>query len=173
MQQIESQKTQPSIPTILSFGKVTANGATNVIPDEVKMEGTFRTTDEAWRKKCHKKMESIVRSTAKSFGAHCEIEIRKGYPVLINDPVITRKTRNFANQFLGEENIEDLELRMTSEDFAYFSQEFPSCFFRLGTGDPAVKHPAGLHTTTFLPNEKALETGSGLLAWLAWSFLHA
>jgi len=172
LQQIASQNLQSSNPTILSFGKIIANGATNVIPDEVKMEGTFRTTDEAWRKECHKKIITMVYSTAKSFGVQCEIEIRKGYPVLVNDPVINSKTRNYATQFLGEENIEDLGLRMTSEDFAYFSQEYPSCFFRLGVGDSSVKNPAGLHTSAFQPNEEALQTGSGLFAWLAWSFMH-
>jgi len=171
LQEIVNQNTPVSIPTVLSFGKVIANGATNVIPNEVRLEGTFRTTDETWRKKCHKRMETIIRSTAESYGTHCETEIRKGYPVLFNDPGITRETRNFANQFLGEGNIKELDIRMTSEDFAYFSQEFPACFFRLGVGDSTIKHPAGLHTPAFLPNEKALETGSGLMAWLAWSFL--
>lgn len=171
LQQIASRNAKASIPTVLSIGKIIGSGATNVIPDVVKMEGTFRTMDESWRKTAHKRIESIARLTAESFGASCHTEIRYGYPVLNNDPKVTRQARQFSELYLGSGKIKDLEIRMTAEDFAFFSQEVPSCLFRLGVGDPAFKDPAGLHSADFTANEKALETGSGLLSWLTWSFL--
>ncbi len=172
LQQIVSRNTNVSIPTVLSFGKIIANGATNIVPDEVRLEGTFRTTDENWRKAAHEKIVSISRATAESMGAICDIEIRKGYPVLFNDPNLNKKLKEFAREYLGKDKIEKLDIRMTSEDFAYFSEKFSSCFFRLGVASPD-KHPATLlHNSNFMVDENAIETGTGLMAWLAWSLLN-
>lgn len=163
LQQVVSRHAQPTIPTVLSFGKINSKGgATNVIPDEVAIEGTFRTMNEEWREKAHGMITSIVNGTAKSMGAEAILDIRKGYPFLMNDEKVTQKSVLHAKEYLGEENVIDLDLRMTAEDFAYYSQEIPGCFYRLGTGKST-----GLHTSTFNIDEGALETSIGFMAYNA------
>jgi amidohydrolase len=154
-------------PTVLAFGKMNANGATNVIPDEVKCEGTFRTMNENWRSESHNKMQNIAKAIAKQHNANCVLRIEKGYPFLINDETTTDTAINAAIEYLGKENVEKLPLRMTAEDFAFFAQAVPSCFYRLGTGNKLKGITSGVHTATFDIDEKALEIGSGLLVWLA------
>jgi amidohydrolase len=154
-------------PTVLAFGKITGNGATNVIPDEVKIEGTFRTMDENWRAKAHLKMKQIATDAAKKMGGMCDFRIENGYPFLVNDETTTTKARIAAEEYLGKENVEELPLRMTAEDFAFFSQQIPACFYRLGTGNQAKGIISGVHTATFDIDEQALEIGVGLMAWLA------
>jgi amidohydrolase len=170
LQQVVSRHANPGIPTVLSFGKVMANGAVNVIPDEVKIEGTFRTLDEDWRRKAHELIESIAAGTAASMGGTIEMEIRHGYPSLFNDPVVTGQARLAAEEWLGKENVESLDIRMTAEDFAYFSQKYPSVLYRLGVSSDPSKAGA-LHTPHFNIDESAIEVASGLLAWMALSFL--
>ncbi len=160
-------KQEQKAPTVLAFGKIIGNGATNVIPDEVKLEGTFRTMDEAWRKEAHVKMKMIAEDIAKKMGGECDFVIEKGYPFLVNDEVTTKRARKAAEEYLGKENVEELPLRMTAEDFAFYSQEIPSCFYRLGTGHMAKGIISGVHTATFDIDEQALEIGVGLMAWLA------
>ncbi len=167
LQQIVSRNCQPIIPSVLSFGKVIANGATNVIPDEVKLEGTFRTLDENWRIEAHQKMISLAKGIAESMGATCIFEIKRGYPVLYNDGILTQHAENAAKQYLGEENVEQLDLRMTAEDFAYYTQHLPGCFYRLGTGNKKKGITSNVHTATFNVDEHALEIGMGLMAWIA------
>ncbi len=157
---------QQKAPTVLAFGKITGLGATNVIPQEVKLEGTFRTMDEAWRKEAHGKMKAIAEALVKKFGGECEFRIENGYPFLVNDEATTKKARLAAEDYLGKENVEELPLRMTAEDFAFFSQQIPACFYRLGTGNKAKGITSGVHTATFDIDEKALEIGVGLMAWL-------
>ncbi|MCK4663767.1 MAG: amidohydrolase [Bacteroidales bacterium] len=170
LQQIVSRNAQASIPTVLSFGRVEANGATNVIPNKVKIDGTFRTMDEEWRKEAHLKIEKIAKSIAEGMGGKCEVKIVKGYPFLKNNELVTEQAKSFAEQYLGKENVEDMEIRMTAEDFAYFAQKYPSTFYRLGTaGNNKISH---LHTSTFNIDENALCTGMGLMAWIAVSFLN-
>jgi amidohydrolase len=152
---------------VLSFGKMTANGATNIIPNEVKLEGTFRTMDENSRDEVHKTILEIVSSISKSWGGDYNLDIIKGYPVLFNNEELTNRTRTFAEEYLGKENIVALEPRMTSEDFAYYSQLKPSCFYRLGTGNVSKGITSGLHTSTFNVDENSLEIGMGLMAWIA------
>jgi len=164
LQQITSPN--PDIPMVLSFGKVIAEGATNVIPNEVKLEGTFRTMDEKWRAEAHEEMKKMAKSIAESMGGSCEFNIVKGYPFLINDEETTKKARKYAEDYLGAENVEDLELRMTSDDFAFFSQQVPACYYRLGIRNEAKGITSGVHTSTFDIDEKALETGMGLMAWI-------
>ncbi|MEI6594872.1 MAG: M20 family metallopeptidase, partial [Bacteroidota bacterium] len=133
LQQIVSRNASPIIPSVLSFGKVIANGATNVIPNEVYMEGTFRTLDENWRMEAHTKMKRMAEMIAESMGGTCEFEIRKGYPFLKNDIALTERAKNYAVEYLGKENVVDLDIWMAAEDFSYFTQELPACFYRLGT----------------------------------------
>ena len=156
----------PGIPTVLAFGKIIANGATNVIPDETRMEGTFRTMDEKWRLEAHAKMKKIAESIAENMGGSCEFNIIKGYPFLVNNEQITFNARKSAEEYLGKENVEELELRMTAEDFSFYSQRIPACFYRLGTGNKAKGITAGVHTSIFDIDEKALEIGMGLMAWI-------
>jgi len=168
LQQIVSRAANPTIPTVLTFGKINSTGgATNVIPNEVKVEGTFRTMDEAWRKKAHKKMKKLAEGMAKAMGATCEFNIAKGYPFLVNNEELTLRTKQWAQEFLGKKNVIDLPIRMTAEDFSYFSQEMPACFYRLGTGNKKRGIISNIHTNTFDVDESALELSIGLMAWLA------
>ena len=153
-------------PTVLAFGKIIGNGATNVIPQEVKLEGTFRTMDEKWRAEAHTKMKAIAEELAKKMGGECDFKIENGYPFLVNDEATTKKARTAAEEYLGKENVEELPLRMTAEDFAFFSQQIPACFYRLGTGNTSKGITSGVHTATFDIDEQALEIGVGLMAWL-------
>jgi amidohydrolase len=166
LQQVSSRLAAPGTPTVLSIGKVIANGATNVIPDEVKLEGTFRTMDEPWRMRAHEHIRRICTETAHAMGVKAEVEIRKGYPVLDNDEALTARCVHAAEAYLGKENVELLEKRMTAEDFAWIAQEYPSCFYRLGTAGENGAYTSGVHTSTFDINEDALITGMGLMAWL-------
>ena len=152
---------------MLSFGKIIANGATNIIPDSVIIEGTFRTLDEKWREDAHLKIMKMTQSIVGGMGGKCTIEIRKGYPVLYNEKKLTAETRCYAEEFLGKGNVIDLDIWMAAEDFSYYSQIVPGCFYRLGTGNKAKGIISDLHTPTFDIDEQALETGSGLMAYLA------
>ncbi|PRY16241.1 amidohydrolase [Pontibacter ummariensis] len=173
LQQIVSRHASPKVPTVLSFGKVEARGATNVIPNEVKIEGTFRTMHEAWRKEAHQKIKKLAESLCESMGGSCEIDIKNGYPFLQNDPALTEKARAAAEAYLGTENVVDLDLWMGAEDFAYYSQEVPACFYRLGTRNEERGIISGVHTPTFDIDEVALETSIGLMAWVALQELHS
>lgn len=155
------------VPTVLAFGKMIANGATNVIPDEVKIEGTFRTMDEKWRAEAHNLMKKIAQQKANELGGEIDFRIEKGYPFLVNDEKITSVAKFAAEEYLGKENVEELPLRMTAEDFAYYSQLMPACFYRLGTGNKTKGITSGVHTANFDIDEKALEIGSGLMTWIA------
>lgn len=168
LQQIVSRYADPAVPSVLTFGKINSTGgATNIIPNEVKIEGTFRTMHEKWRTEAHKRMKKIAEQTVKSMGGACEFRILRGYPVLFNNEVLTARTKKRAIEFLGKDKVVDLPLRMTAEDFAYYSQEMPACFYRLGTGNPERGIISPIHTDTFDVDEAALETGMGLMAWLA------
>lgn len=167
LQQMVSRKAQADVPTVLSIGKIEGKGATNVIPESVKMEGTLRTLDEAWRETMHGHIEKLVHGICKSMGAEARLEIRKGYPCLINDPKLTAWAKQQAVELLGSDNVHDLPLRMTAEDFAYFAQEVPACFYRLGTSNKAKNIGAPLHTSKFDIDEDALFIGASLMASLA------
>jgi len=167
LQQIVSRNASPTVPTVLSFGRIIGEGRTNVIPDKVVVEGTIRTFDEAWRKQAHQKIAKMAQSIAEGMGGSCDVFIDSGYPFVYNDPEITAKTKDWAIEFLGQENVVDLPLRMTAEDFSYFAREVPSCFYRLGVRNEERGIISNLHTATFDVDEKSLETGMGLMAWLA------
>ncbi|MDX1628325.1 MAG: M20 family metallopeptidase [Fulvivirga sp.] len=172
MQQIISRNANPKTPTVLSFGKVEAQGATNIIPDEVTVAGTFRAMDEEWRAKAHKLITHMAESIAKGMGAECEVEISKGYPYLENNPELTAKSRKAAEDYLGKENVVDLPLWLGAEDFSYYSHEIPACFYRLGTRNEAKGITSYVHTPTFDIDENALEIGAGLMAWIALNELN-
>ncbi len=171
LQQVVSRNASPTIPTVLSFGKVVADGRTNIIPNEVKLEGTFRTFNEEWRADAHTRITQLAKGIAESMGGSCDVFIDKGYPYLVNDDKVTAETREAAYKYLGAENVVDLELRMTSEDFAYYSQLIPSCFYRLGVQNESQGINHNLHTSRFDADEKSLETGAGLMAYLAFNSL--
>jgi amidohydrolase len=173
LQQIVSRLANPGVPTVLSFGKIIGNGATNIIPDVVKIDGTFRTTNEKWRKDALLKIKQIANDVAKSMGGACNVKIEHGYPALINDELATAQAKDVAINFLGKSNVHDLELRMTAEDFAYFAQQAPSVFYRLGVRNEKKKITSSIHTATFDIDEESLKTGMGLMAWLALSFLNS
>lgn len=167
LQQIVSRNADPKIPSVLSFGKVIANGVTNVIPNEVHLEGTFRTLNEKWRNEAHERMKTLAEGLAKSMGGTCEFRIERGYPFLVNNPALTQRLRTQAEQYVGKENVVELDLWLASEDFAYYSQVKDSCFYRLGTGNVEKGIVSGVHTPTFDIDEDALEYGAGMMAWLA------
>lgn len=153
-------------PTVLAFGRIEGLGATNVIPEKVLVEGTFRTMNEEWRKKAHEFLKKTAIAVARDMGGDCEFKVENGYPFLVNDIPLTERARSVAEEYLGKENVVELEKRMTAEDFAFFSQKMPACFYRLGTASPDGKFTAGVHTPIFDVDEKSLETGMGLMAYI-------
>ncbi|MCX6279137.1 MAG: M20 family metallopeptidase [Bacteroidetes bacterium] len=171
LQQIVSRNADPVIPTVVSIGKIIGEGRTNVIPDEVKMEGTVRTYDESWRKEAHQRIAKIATGIAESMNALCEVRISHGYPFLNNDHELTSNLHQLAIEYLGKENVTVLPKRMTAEDFAYFAQKVPSCLYRLGIANEAKGIASNLHTSTFDVDENCLKTGMGLMAWLAFRLL--
>jgi len=166
LQQVISRKTPATIPSVLSFGKIIANGATNVIPETVFIEGTFRTFNEKFRAEAHKIISEMTISLVEGMGGTVLIDIKKGYPVLFNDPALTERLKFYASDYLGNKNVVELSLRMTSEDFSYFSQHKPSSFFRLGTASPGMENYP-LHNARFNIDENSLVIGTGLMAWIA------
>jgi len=155
------------MPTVLTFGRVIADGQTNIIPDSVEMHGILRTFDESWRVEARQKITTIAQGIASAFGARREVFIDPGYPYLVNDESLTRNAIKWAKEYLGEEYVTEIPQRMTAEDFAYFSHAIPSCFYRLGTRNEEKGIVSNLHTPTFDIDEDALTSGSGLMAYLA------
>lgn len=167
LQQIVSRNADPRLPSVLSFGKVIANGATNIIPNEVKLEGTFRTLNEEWRKEAKRLMKKMAEGIAESMGGSCEFNIMNGYPYLINEEKVTANARAFAEDYLGKENVLDLDIWMAAEDFAYYSQITDACFYRLGTGNKVKDTCYSVHTPNFDIDEDALKVSTGLMAYMA------
>jgi amidohydrolase len=156
-----------NIPTVVAFGKIEGKGATNVIPDKVEVAGTFRTMNESWRANVHTQLHDIVKTISDNYNLPSLLRIEKGYPFLVNNEALTETCSAAARTYLGDAQVEELPMRMTAEDFAFISQKVPSCFFRLGTGNTHKGIISGVHTATFDIDESALETGMGLMAWLA------
>jgi amidohydrolase len=167
LQQVVSRNASPKIPSVLSFGRVEALGATNIIPNEVKIQGTFRTLDEEWRAKAHGHMMQIAKGLVEGMGGTVDFEVRKGYPFLRNAEQLTQRAQDAAVAYLGRENVVDLDIWMASEDFSYYTQEIDGCFYRLGTRNEAKGITSGVHTPTFDIDEDALEIGAGLMAYIA------
>ncbi len=166
LQQVISRKRDPFTPAVLSFGVLEAKGATNIIPNEVKIEGTLRAMDENWRKEAHQWITQIAKQTAESNGCTCNVNIVVGYPCLKNDEKLSTTANVLAKEVLGNEQVFEIDKRMGAEDFAYYSQEIPACFFRVGTGSDKTNQN-GLHTSNFDVDEKAIKTSLKLFSWLA------
>jgi amidohydrolase len=175
IQSITSRSSNPAIPTVLTFGKIQSKGgSTNIIPDEIYLEGTFRSMDEAWRSKAHKLLKELIEGTANAMGGSAELRIEKGYPVLKNNPELTQNVFGACEVILGTDHVHELDIRMTAEDFAYYSQIIPACFYRLGTGlaDSNGK-PKALHTATFDVDETCLLTGMTTMVGSVLKLLHS
>ena len=159
--------TDLQIPIVLSFGKIEGKGATNVVPDVVEIAGTLRCFDEHLRFLVHKQIEDICQSVAEKYLTHCNVNILKGYPVLINNAIVTSQARSLAQDFMGTKNVFDLPTRMGSEDFAYYTHYIPACFYRLGVGNKKKGITSSIHTPTFNIDEDALKESIGLMSWIA------
>ncbi len=174
LQQIVSRNANPTLPTVLTFGQISSErGSNNIIPNVVTLAGTLRTMDEEWRTRAKSRIRETVQGIAAVMGAEAEVEIVKGYPYLRNDEALTQRAFRNAQAYLGEENVVELPIRMTGEDFAYYSHHVPACFYRLGTGNPTRGITSNVHTDTFDIDEEALRIGAGMMSWLAVQELRA
>lgn len=171
LQQVVSRNAPPAVPSVLSFGKFIANGATNIIPDEVDISGTFRTMNEPWRAIAKERIASVAKSVAAAHGVDCDLKINHGYPFLVNDENGTMWSVSQTQEIIGKDNVVPLDIRMTCEDFAYYSQQFPAVFFRLGTKNPNTETVRSLHTSDFDIDENALLTGVRTMSWLVYKYL--
>jgi amidohydrolase len=170
LQELISRKIDPISPGVFTIGKIYSDGgATNVIPDQVFLEGTLRAMDEDWRKEAHQMIRVMVDQICSATGGAAETRIDIGYPFLNNDDGVTEMCRSAAIAFLGEDKVHELPQRMSSEDFAFYSQEVPATFYRLGTGWEEKGKNFPVHSNHFDINESALETGMGLMAFIVLS----
>jgi hippurate hydrolase len=169
LQQVISRNCDPFSPSVLSITSIQGGHTTNVIPSEVKMMGTFRATDEAWRAKAHDLIYKIAAELVHSMGGEVDIHIDKGYPAVYNDEKLYLQARDKACEFMGADKVEVTEMRMGAEDFGYYSQVIPGCFYRLGTANKIKGITSGVHTPTFNIDENAIEIGIGIMAWLGSS----
>jgi amidohydrolase len=168
LQSVISRNRTPDVPSVLSICKVTAGEAPNVVPDTVSLGGTFRSMDEAWRSRGHALIRRVAEQTAAAFGASAEVEIRLGYPTLVNHQEAAALVREAAAEYVGEDRVVDLDRWYVAEDFAYYLRSVPGCFYTLGVGNVAEGITHGLHTARMTIDEAALETGAGFMAYLAW-----
>jgi hippurate hydrolase len=167
LQQVISRRGNPVSPSVLSFGYIAGGAVNNVIPDTVKLAGTLRTMNEAWRNEAHQLIRDIVHNTCSAFGATATIDIPKGYPSLYNDLVLTMQAEQLAKAYLGETKVKTLDLRMTADDFAFYAHEVPGCFFRIGTNRNNEEFTASVHNPHFDIDEQAMITAIGTMAWIA------
>lgn len=167
LQQIISRNNNPAMPGVLTFGRVIADGAINVIPDTVFIQGTFRTMDEQWRSEAHIRMKKMAESLAEGMGGSCEFEVVRGYPALVNNPALTGRIEDYAVSYLGRENVLLADPLMVAEDFSYYSQTAEACFYFLGVGNTEKGIIAPLHSPRFAIDEEALLLSTGLMAYMA------
>ena len=167
LQQVVSRKANPLIPSVLTFGKIAGGFATNVVPDKVEILGTFRTFDEKWRYEAHQWIKDFTEQTCAAYGAKAIVEIPAGYPSLFNDPALTAKALDWAKTYVGDNNVHHLDMRMAGEDFSFYTQHVPGCFFRIGTNKDDKLFTAPVHNAHFDIDEEALKTGMGMMAWCA------
>lgn len=167
LQQVISRNASPKQPTVLTFGNIIGKGATNIIPDEVNIAGTFRAMNEEWRKAGLEKIKKMAESIAEGMGGRCVVDISHGYPYLENNPELTRRLRQAAVDYVGPENVVDIDITLGAEDFAYYSQVIPASFYRIGTRNDAKGISSYVHTPTFDIDEDALSLSPGLMAWMA------
>ena len=166
LQQVVSRNNNPFSPSVLSICAIQGGFTTNVIPAEVKLMGTFRAMDENWRKEAHKRIHEIAQGVAISSGASIDVHIDLGYPSVVNDTALTPRVKEHAEAFMGQTSVEEMELSMGAEDFGYYTQIIPGCFFRLGTGNKQLGITSNVHTPTFDVDERSIETGIGMMAYL-------
>jgi amidohydrolase len=158
--------TNTSIPRILTFGKISANGATNIVPDIAEIAGTLRCFDETLRKESKEQINQISEHIAQKHGGMCEVNILEGYPVLINDETVTHSSKQLTIDLLGTGNVFDLPVRMGSEDFAYYTHKVPACFYRVGVGNQSKGIINPIHSPNFDIDEEALKTSVSLMSWI-------
>ncbi len=167
LQQVISRNKNPFSPSVLTISSFQGGYTTNVIPSEVKLMGTFRSIDETWRFQAHKLIHRICKGIAQGMGAEIDVVVDVGYPVVNNDEKLYLVARKMAEDFVGRENVEETEVRMGAEDFGYYTQEIPGCFYRLGVMNASKGITSGVHTPTFDIDESAIEKGMGMMAWFA------
>ena len=164
-QKVVSRMADPTIPMVLTIGKIHSDGGTtNVIPDRVLMEGTLRTMDEVLRRRAHETIRNICKGLEITSGAKIDLDIRLGYPCLINDIELVDQFKEVASEVVGENNVEELPIRMTAEDFSYYSHHVPACFYRLGTGNREKGISRPVHTKDFDVDERCLCIGAATMA---------
>jgi amidohydrolase len=166
LQHIISRNNNPTSPSVLTISSINGGNATNVIPSQVKLMGTFRAMDETWRYKAHELIKKQATAIVEGFGATLDLKIDIGYPTVFNDPSFTKKCWQLGNDFMGENNVEETEIRMGAEDFGFYAQKIPACFFRLGIRNEEKQIIHGMHTPKFNIDENAIEIGIGAMAWL-------
>lgn len=169
LQQIISRNRNPHNPSVLSITAINGGTTTNVIPDEVKLMGTFRAMDEEWRFAAHELIKRNATLLVESMGGTLDLHIDVGYPTVYNNEVLNEKAKTKAAELMGAEHVEETELRMGAEDFGYYTQQIPGCFFRLGVMNKQKGISSGVHTSTFNIDEDAIETGMAMMAWLGSS----
>jgi amidohydrolase len=171
LQQLISRNNNPFNPTVLSITSFNGGNTTNVIPNEVKLMGTFRAMDEKWRFNAHDLIRKLATDLVHSMGGEVDLHIDVGYPCVMNNEKLTAASMEKASEYMGAENVSETELRMGAEDFGYYAQLIPACFYRLGTMNKAKGITAGVHTPVFNIDESAIEIGMGMMAWLGISAL--
>ncbi len=171
LQQVISRKGNPIIPSVLTFGKIEAGFTTNVIPDKLELWGTFRTMNEEWRAKAHRYIIEFTEKTCEAYGAKAIVNIPQGHASLFNDPAVTAQAESWAKAYLGDANVKELDIRMAGEDFSFYTQHMPGCFFRIGTNKNNEEFTASVHNARFNIDEEALKTGVGTMAWIALNAL--
>jgi amidohydrolase len=169
LQQIISRNNNPTSPSVLSICSIQGGHTTNVIPSEVKLMGTFRAMDETWRYKAHDLIRKLATGMVESMGAEIDLHIDVGYPTVDNDPALTENAWRLADDFMGKENVSETEMRMGAEDFGYYTQLIPGCFYRLGVRNTEKGIVHNVHTPKFNIDERAIEIGMGMMAWLGVS----
>ena len=166
LQQIISRNNDPFNPSVLSITAFNGGYTTNVIPSEVKLMGTLRAMNEEWRFRAHELILNQTKALVESMGATVDAKIDVGYPFVFNDVELSAKARELAGEFAGASNVFETELRMGAEDFAFYTHEIPGCFYRLGAGNKEKGITSSVHTPTFNIDERAIEQGIGMMAWL-------
>lgn len=166
LQQIISRNRNPLSPSVLSVCSIQGGHTTNVIPSEVKMMGTFRALDEEWRFKAHELIRRHATNLVHAMGGEIDLHIDVGYPSVYNNEKLYTVARALGEEYMGEQKVETTEMRMGAEDFGYYTQKIPGCFYRLGVMNVAKGITSGVHTPTFNVDENAIEIGMGMMAWL-------
>lgn len=166
LQMLVSRVADPSEPTVLSFGRIIAEGANNIIPETVLMSGTLRTLDKEWRSQAHERIRQIAGGIATAMGASCEVEIQ-GFPNVENDAALTEELQYWAAEFAGGEQLSILNHWMAGEDFGEFARDIPGCYYRMGAGNKQKGIDAALHHPKFdIDEEPFFRISSALMSYL-------